>query len=79
MAGRILCDLHNYSACEAHMRMVLNSNRSLELQSAAYTYIAISRFGSGDFVNAREYLYKAQDFDPTYHNNTARQYMSGMR
>lgn len=78
-AGRILCDLHNYSACEAHMRMVLNSNRSLELQSAAYTYIAISRFGSGDFVNAREYLYKAQDFDPTYHNNTARQYMSGMR
>jgi tetratricopeptide (TPR) repeat protein len=78
-AGRILCELHNYAACEAHMRMVLNINKSFELQSAAYTYIAISKFGLGDFSNAREYLYKAQDFDPTYHNNTARQYMSGMR
>lgn len=77
--GRILYELHDYSECEAHMRMVLNTNRSFELQSAAYTYIALSRFGLHDFVNAREYLYKAQDFDPTYHNNTARQYISGMR
>jgi hypothetical protein len=78
-AGRILYEMHNYSGSEAHMRMVLNINKSFELQSAAYTYIALSRFGLGDFSNAREYLYKAQDFDPTYHNNTARQYMSGMR
>jgi tetratricopeptide (TPR) repeat protein len=77
--GRILYELHDYSECEAHMRMVLNINRSAELQSAAYTYIALSRFGLHDFANAREYLYKAQDFDPTYHNNTARQHISGMR
>jgi hypothetical protein len=78
-AGRILYELHDYSGCEAHMRMVLNTNQSFELKSAAYTYIALSRFGLHDFINAREYLYKAQDFDPTYHNNTARQYISGMR
>lgn len=77
--GRILYELHDYSECEAHMRMVLATNQSFELQSAAYTYIALSRFGVHDFANAREYLYKAQDFDPTYHNNTARQYISGMR
>ncbi|GCF07389.1 hypothetical protein KDI_09530 [Dictyobacter arantiisoli] len=77
--GRILCELHAYGSCEAHMRVVLNLQQSPELRSAAYTYIAISRFGLGDTINAREYLYKAQDFDPSYRNNTARQYMSGMR
>ena len=77
--GRILYELHDYAGCEAHMRVVLNINQSFELKSAAYTYIALSRFGLHDFMNARKYLYKAQDFDPTYHNNTARQYLSGMR
>ncbi|GCE24735.1 hypothetical protein KDA_02190 [Dictyobacter alpinus] len=77
--GRILYDLHDYSGCEAHMRMVLNIISSPEMQSAAYTYIAMSRFDSGDISNAREYLYKAQNLDPAYRNNTARQHMSGMR
>ncbi|WP_201363626.1 tetratricopeptide repeat protein [Dictyobacter formicarum] len=77
--GRILYDLHDYAGCEAHMRMVLNISSSAEMRSAAYTYIALSRFDLGDINNAREYLYKAQDLDPAYRNNTARQHMSGMR
>ncbi|GCE16602.1 hypothetical protein KDK_04020 [Dictyobacter kobayashii] len=77
--GRILYDLQDYAGCEAHMRMVLNISPSPEMQSAAYTYIALSRFDLGDNNNAREYLYKAQDLDPAYRNNTARQHMSGMR
>ncbi|GLV56414.1 hypothetical protein KDH_32550 [Dictyobacter sp. S3.2.2.5] len=77
--GRILYDLGDYAGCEAHMRMVLNISPSAEMQSAAYTYIALSRFDLGDNNNAREYLYKAQDLDPAYRNNTARQHMSGMR
>lgn len=77
--GRILYELHDYAGSEDHMRRLLHLNQNPEMQSAAYTYISLSRFGLGDFANAREYLYKAQDFDPSYRNNTARQFMSGMR
>ncbi|WP_151754211.1 tetratricopeptide repeat protein [Dictyobacter vulcani] len=77
--GRILYDLRDDAGCEMHMRMVLTLSASPEMQSAAYTYIALSRFDAGDINNAREYLYKAQDLDPAYRNNTARQRMSGMR
>ena len=77
--GRILYDVHDYSDCESEMRATLALNTLNDVQSSAYTYMALSKIGMGDPIAAREYLFKAQDLDPEYRNNTARQDISGLR
>ena len=77
--GRILYDAHDYSDCEVQMRSVLALNTLNDVQSSAYTYMALSKIGQGEYIVAREYLFKAQDLDPEYRNNTARQDISGLR
>ncbi len=77
--GRILYDVHDYSDCESEMRSVLALNSLNDVQSSAYTYMALSKIGLGEPIIAREYLFKAQNLDPEYHNNTARQNISGLR
>lgn len=77
--GRILYDVHDYSGCESEMRSVLALNSLNDVQSSAYTYMALSKVGLGEPVIAREYLFKAQNLDPAYRNNTARQNISGLR
>ncbi len=77
--GRVLYDAHNYAQCESEMRFVLSLNRLNDVQSSAYTYMALSRIGLGEPLVAREYLFKAQNLDPEYRNNTARQNISGLR
>jgi hypothetical protein len=77
--GRILYDVHDYSDCESEMRSVLALNSLNDVQSSAYTYMALSKIGLGEPVIAREYLFKAESLDPEYHNNTARQNISGLR
>ena len=77
--GRILYDIHDYSDSEVQMRSVLALNVLNDVQSSAYTYMALSKGGLGDDRAAREYLFKAQDLDPEYRNNMARQSLSGLR
>ena len=77
--GRILYDIHDYAGSEIQMRSVLALSTLSDVQSAAYTYMALSKIGQGENVVAREYLFKAQDLDPAYRNNTARQDISGLR
>ncbi len=77
--GRILYDIHDYSGCETFMHSVLALNTLNSVQSSAYTYMALSKIGQGENAVAREYLFEAQDLDPEYRNNTARQDISGLR
>jgi tetratricopeptide (TPR) repeat protein len=79
MIGRIEYDLQDYNQCEVQMLTVLNMNQENNIASSAYTYLALSHIGQGDSITARDYLSKAQDLDPTYRNNIAREEMSGLR
>jgi tetratricopeptide (TPR) repeat protein len=77
--GRIQYDLQDYNKCEVQMLAVLKVAQENDIVSSAYTYLGLSRFGQGDLIAARQYLFKAQDLDPTYRNNTAREELSGLR
>jgi hypothetical protein len=77
--GRILYDVHDYSDCESEMRSLLALNTLNDVQSSAYTYMAFSEIGLKKPIVAREYLFRAQNLDPEYRNNTARQSISGLR
>lgn len=79
LVGRIQYDLHNYAVSEAQMNVVLHLTANRDIQSSAYTYIALNAAGQGDYVNERALLLKAVQLDPNYHNNTAREDLSGLR
>ena len=76
--GRIQYSLHNYSACEQFMGLLLHASDNAPLQSSAYTYIALSQAGLGNYTDARTLLFLAVRLDPEYRNNTARQALSGL-
>ena len=79
LVGRIQYDLHNYGVSVAEMNTVLKLSGNRDIQSSAYTYIALSEAGRGDYVTERVLLLKAVQLDPNYHNNTAREDLSGLR
>ncbi len=79
MIGRIKYDLQDYNQCEVQMLTVLNVDQENNIASSAYTYLALSHIGQGDSITARDYLFKAQDLDPAYRNNIAREEASGLR
>jgi hypothetical protein len=79
MIGRIEYDLHDYSLCEVTMKHVIALSQSTNILSSAYTYLALSSDGQGDYVDARAFLLKAVSLDPKYRNNTAREELSGLR
>jgi hypothetical protein len=76
--GRIAYDQHSYDACIAQMNSIVHSNYSPDVRSAAYTYIALSLIGQGNSTEARKVLFEAVALDPYYHNNTAREELSGL-
>jgi hypothetical protein len=78
-AGRVYYDINDYYACEQQMFKVLALSQNNEIQSSAYTYLALSRIKQGDVLSARDYLFKAQALDNEYRNNLARQALSGLR
>jgi len=76
--GRIQCDLHNYSACTGYMLTTLRESNNADVQSSAYTYIALSDVGLGEYARARDQFFQAVQLDPNYRNNTAREELSGL-
>jgi tetratricopeptide (TPR) repeat protein len=78
LTGRIQYDLHNYQGCIAYMSTLLQSNAKNNIRSSAYTYIALSETGLGNYATARLLLLQAISLDPGYHNNTAREELSGL-
>ncbi len=79
MLGRINFELHNYAASISQMSRVISLSPMPVIQSSAYTYIALSKAGQGNYVDERTLLLKAIDLDPSYWNNTAREELSGLR
>jgi len=79
MIGRIQYDLQDYNQCEVQMLAVLNVDKENNIASSAYTYLALSRVGQGDSITARDDLLKAEELDPAYRNNIAREEASGLR
>lgn len=78
MMGRIQYDLHNYTACDNSMSLVRQRSTDAAIQSSAYTYSALCENGLGQYAAARQLLFKAVALDPNYHNNTAREELSGL-
>ena len=76
--GRIEYAIHNYTACTAQMSIVIRLSPNPDIQSSAYTYMALSDAGQGDYGSERALLFKAVQLDPNYHNNTAREELSGL-
>jgi len=79
LLGRIAYDLHNYGICMAQMGMVIQLSQNADVQSSAYTYMALSDADLGNDTDARKLLFKALELDPGYHNDTAREELSGLR
>ncbi|HEV2660581.1 MAG TPA: tetratricopeptide repeat protein [Ktedonobacteraceae bacterium] len=78
MTGRIQYDLHNYTACLNSMSLVIQHSTDAAVQSSAYTYSGLCENGLGQYAVARQLLFKAVALDPNYHNNTAREELSGL-
>ena len=77
--GRIAYDQHDFTTCEKQMLAVLDLSSESNILSSAYTYLSLSDEAEGKDVQARDYLFEAQAFDPAYRNNTAREEISGLR
>lgn len=78
LMGRFQYYLHSYNACRARMTRVLQLTQNADILSSAYTYMGLSVAGQGDSVGERRLLFEALALDPSYHNNTAREELSGL-
>jgi tetratricopeptide (TPR) repeat protein len=76
--GRIQYDLHNYQLCIAYMSTLLQIDPKDNIRSSLYTYMSLSETGLHNDEMARLLLFKAVSLDPDYHNNTAREELSGL-
>lgn len=79
LLGSIEYDLHNYADSIVHMKLVLQLSAREDIRSSAYTYMALSEAGEGNYAEERLLLLKAIALDPAFHNNTAREELSGLR
>ncbi len=79
MLGRIHYELHSYSLSTFQMRAVTHMSANADLLSSAYTYVALSDIGRGNYALGRKELLTAIALDPNYRNTSAREEMSGIR
>lgn len=79
MLGRIQYELSNFATAKAEMAQVISLSGNRTIQSSAYTYMALSDAGLGNYVEERTLLFKAVELDVNYSNNTARENLSGLR
>jgi len=78
LAGRVYYDLHDFNKSIIQMTTILQLTHNTNLQSSAYTYIALSQLQQGKTASARKLLMQAIELDPDYSNNTAREELSGL-
>lgn len=78
MSARIYYIQHAYQACAESMQNVLAINRDPNIRSSALTYIALSKIQLGSVAEGRQILLQAIALDPYFHNNTAREELSGL-
>ncbi|WP_052887762.1 tetratricopeptide repeat protein [Thermogemmatispora carboxidivorans] len=78
LLGRADYELRNYQDCLAEMGRASTLSADNDLRSSAYTYIGLAEIALGHSVQGREALLLALALDPDYHNNTAREALSGL-
>jgi hypothetical protein len=78
MMARAWYELRNYYACIAEMKSVLQLSPDSDIASSAYTYIGQGEIAAGRYSEGRQALLLAVALDPGYHNNTAREALSGL-
>jgi hypothetical protein len=78
VSGRIYYVQNSYDACMEYMQQVLTIGAAAPIRSSAYTYIGLSLEGQGKSSEARQFLFLAVRLDPYYHNDTAREELSGL-
>ncbi len=76
--GRMLFTSHAYEFAQRDFEAVIRLTSDNDMRSTAYTYIALSRAGMGDYVGERAMLSKALALDTGFYNTTARQAASGL-
>lgn len=79
MTGRILYNFQDFTGSITQMNSLIQGNSEADILSSAYTYVALSKAGQGDFAGERILLLHAVTLDPNYYNNTARRELSGLR
>ncbi len=79
MLGRVQYAVHNYDGARQHLTKVIQLTSDADVQSSAYTYIALIETQQGHYQNSRVLLAKAVSLDRHYYNNTAREALSGLR
>lgn len=78
LLGRADYELRNYPDCLTEMRRASTLSADNDLRSSAYTYMGLAEIALGRSVQGREALLRALALDPDYHNNTAREALSGL-
>lgn len=78
MLGRIDYDLQDYVASKAELLNSLQFDSDEAYQSSVYTYVAFSDYKERSYVEGRNMLLRAVQFDPEYRNDIARNALSGL-
>jgi len=78
MHGRVLYSARSYESAGSDFLALAHESRDANLQSAAYTYVALCYGGLNDFTAERSYLQLAVELDYDYNNTTARTSASGL-
>ncbi|HLZ56637.1 MAG TPA: hypothetical protein VKR06_06790 [Ktedonosporobacter sp.] len=78
LLGRIYYVQHSYDECLLQMQTIIHLSHNPYVLSSAYTYMAFSIAKQGNAAEARQLLATAVQLDPYYHNNTAREELSGL-
>ncbi len=75
--GRVFFALHDYEAATTDFSTIVTVAQDHDLQSAAYTYLALCAGALGNPIDERAFLRKAIALDHGYNNTTAREAASG--
>lgn len=78
MLGRIDYDLQDYLASKTELLNSLQFDSDEAYQSSVYTYVAFSDYQERSYVEGRDMLLRAVQFDPEYRNDVARNALSGL-
>ncbi len=78
MHGRVLYSARSYESAGSDFFALAHESHDANMQSAAYTYIALCYAGLNNFSAERSYLQLAVGLDHDYNNTTARTTASGL-
>jgi lipopolysaccharide biosynthesis regulator YciM len=78
MHGRVLYSARVYESAGSDFLALAQESHDANMQSAAYTYVALCYGGLQNYTAERNYLHLAVELDHDYNNTTARESASGL-